>query len=346
MTELVLAVTAAIGISSLCSLFEAVLYAVPVAHIETLAQSGRRAGRVLRQLRHHIDRPIAAILTLNTIAHTVGATVAGAAAERLFGHAWLPAFSIVFTLAVLVISEILPKTAGVAYSRSLAPSVALPLNGLVWAFRPFIWLSEGLTRLVVRDRQHTGVSPEELHVLARMSQRTGDLPAEEADAIANVLTLRQKTVRDIMTPRTVVFSLSAATTVTEARSRKETYHHSRIPVHDSDADDVVGMVHRRDLMAALARQDLDATMEQLMGAIDFVAETMGADRLLRRFLRRQAHLFMVIDQYGGLTGLVTLEDVLEELLGQEIVDEYDEAVDMRELAHRRREENRLPPDGR
>lgn len=336
MTELTLAVLAAILFSSLCSLFEAVLYAVPVAHVETLAQSGRRAGRLLRQLRDNIDRPIAAILTLNTIAHTVGATVAGAAAERVFGHTWLPAFSVVFTLAILVISEIVPKTLGVAYSRAFAGPIALPLRGLVWLFAPFIWLSEGLTKLIARDRESTGVSAEELHVLARLGERTGTLPAAEADAIANVVTLRKRTVKEIMTPRTVVFSLSMEATVAEVREVEDIFHHSRIPVFDKDADDVVGMVHRRDLMGALVRHDDAATMASLMRPVDFIAGTMAADRLLRRMLRRQEHLLMVIDEFGGLAGLVTLEDVLEELLGREIVDEYDPAVDMRELAHRRR----------
>lgn len=339
MTELILAVTAAILFSSLCSLFEAVLYAVPVAHVEALAESGRRAGRVLRRLRDNVDRPIAAILTLNTIAHTVGATVAGAAAERVFGHSWLPAFSIVFTLAILVISEIVPKTAGVAYSRGLAGPIALPLNGLVWLFAPFIWLSEGLTRLIARNRDLSAVSADELRVLARLGQRTGDVADAEADAIANVVTLRDQTVRDIMTPRTVVFSLPRTATVADARGREEIYHHSRIPVHDEGADDVVGMVHRRDLMAALAGRDDDSTMEDLMRPINFVAESVRLDRLLRRFLRRREHLLMVINEFGGLAGLVTLEDVLEELLGSEIVDEYDPAVDMRELAHRRRQES-------
>ena len=339
MTELIVAVAAAIGISSLCSLYEAVLYAVPVAHVESLAQSGRRAGLTLRRLRENMDRPIAAILTLNTIAHTVGATVAGAAAERVFGHQWLMVFSVVFTLAILLVSEIVPKTVGVAYSRGLAAPMALPLQALVWLFTPAVWFSERMTRAVVRGREHTGVSAEDLHVLARMGHRTGTLPEEEADAIANVVTLRQKTVRDIMTPRTVIFSLSTTTTVATARQRGEIYHHSRIPVFDGDADDVVGMVHRRDLMAALARQDLDATMEQMMRGLDFVIETLGADRLLRRFLRRGTHLSMVIDEFGSLTGLVTLEDVLEELLGREIVDEYDAAVDMRELARRLRRES-------
>ncbi|MEC8931602.1 MAG: hemolysin family protein [Candidatus Latescibacterota bacterium] len=344
MVELVVAVAAAIGISSLCSLFEAVLYAVPVAHVENLAQSGRRAGRVLRDLRQNIDRPIAAILTLNTIAHTVGATVAGASAERVLGHQWLPAFSVLFTLAVLVISEILPKTAGVAYSRVLSAPIALPLQALVQLFSPFIWLSEGLTRLVSRDHQQVGVSAEDLHVLAQLGQRTGSLQEDEAKAIANVLTLRDRPVQDIMTPRTVVFSLNVVTRVGEIREQEDIYYHSRIPVFDQDADDVVGMVHRRDLMAAMARQQFDATMESMMGPIDFVAGTMGIDRLLHRFLHHRTHLSMVIDEFGSLAGLVTLEDTLEALLGYEIVDEYDPAVDMRELAHDRRRELQSPDD--
>ena len=339
MTELVLAVSLAIGFSALCSLFEAVLYSVPVGHVEAMAESGKRTGQILRAMRERVDRPIAAILSLNTIAHTVGAAWAGAAYLVVYGEEHLLLFSAVFTLAILLLSEVIPKTAGVVYSRGLAGPVARPLLAMVWVFRPLIWLTGQVTRLIARDQGFPGVSAEELLVMARLGRKEGVIDADEAAAIENILGLKEKTVRDIMTPRTVVFSLAVSSTLGQVRDSAKSLGHARVPVFDSDADDVVGTVHRQDLLAAMAEGQWDRTLEELMRPVDFVADSVTADRLLRRLLETRQHLVMAIDEYGGLAGLVTLEDVLEEILGTEIVDEFDPAEDMRELAHRRRRQS-------
>ena len=187
MTELVLAVSAAVGISAVCSLFEAVLYSVPVGHIESMAEEGSPTGRILRKLRANVDRPIAAILSLNTIANTAGAAVAGAAAAVVFGHEALGYFSAFFTLAILVLSEVIPKTIGVVYCRELAGVVARPLLAMVWFFRPLIWLTSRITNLVARDSDHAGVSQEELMVMARLGLQAGTIEAREVAVIENVL---------------------------------------------------------------------------------------------------------------------------------------------------------------
>ena len=338
MLELALAVGAAVGISAMCSLFEAVLYSVPISHIESLAQSGRRTGEILRSLRADVKRPIAAILSLNTVANTAGATVAGAAAAKVFGSEFLGYFSAVFTLAILMLSEVIPKTAGVVYSRSLAPLVARPLLFMVWVLRPMIWLT-GLATHLVAPRGKTGqdhVSEEELLVMARLGLKAGSLDANEAGVIENILSLESKSVRDVMTPRMVIFSLSAGLTVGEVRELTDVLNHSRVPVYDKGTDDVVGMVMRRDMLTAMAQGRLDESLETMMRPVDFVAQSVSLDRVLRTFLERRQHLLMVIDEFGGLSGLVTLEDVLEEILGHEIVDEFDPATDMRQLAHQRR----------
>ena len=337
MTELIFAVAAAVLISAMCSLFEAVLYSVPVGHIESLANADRKAGRILQRLRGNVDRPIAAILSLNTIANTAGAAVAGAAAAKVFGEAWVGYFSAAFTLAILMFSEVIPKTAGVVYSRPLAAVIAGPLALLVWLFSPLIWLCGMATRVVSRGREPEHVSEEEILGLARMGQQSGALEADHAAVIANILTLQDKSVRDIMTPRTVVFALPASTTVEELRARGGTFEHSRIPVYDKNADDVVGIVLGREVLAAMAGGRGKARLEEVMRPVDFVAGSVTLDRLLRIFMERRQHLLMVLDEFGGLAGLVTLEDVIEEILGQEIVDEFDKVVDLRELARRRRE---------
>jgi CBS domain containing-hemolysin-like protein len=343
MTELVVAVSAAVGISALCSLFEAVLYSVPIGHVETMAEAGRRSGTILRSLREQVDRPIAAILSLNTIANTAGAAVAGAAFVGVFGDSRLVYFSAFFTLAILLFSEVIPKTVGVVYCRGLASPIARPLLALVWIFRPLIWLTGLVTRLIARGREQSGVSGEELLVMARLGHKEGAIDADEAAVIENILGLEEKTVRDIMTPRTVMFSLAVSLSLDELRESKQPLNHSRVPVYDSDADDVVGMVLRRDVLTAMAEGGWDRPVEDFMRPVDFVVEAMAVDRLLRQLLESRQHLAVVINEYGGLAGLVTLEDVLEEILGTEIVDEFDPAVDMRELAHRRRQQSLSDP---
>ncbi len=348
MTELVLAVALAVGFSAMCSLFEAVLYSVPVGHVEAMAESGQRTGRILRSLRERVDRPISAILSLNTIANTAGAAWAGAAYLVVFGEKlgdvalaqerlWL--FSAAFTLAILLFSEVIPKTAGVVYCRGLAGPVARPLLAMVWVFRPLIWLTGQVTRLIARGQGSPGVSEEELLVMARLGHKEGAIDADEAAVIENILGLKEKTVRDIMTPRTVVSSLAVSSTLRQVRDSTQSLNHTRVPVYDAGADDVVGTVHRQDLLAAMAEGEWDRTLEELMRPVDFVADSLTAGRLLRRLLESRQHLVMVIDEFGSLGGLVTLEDVLEEILGTEIVDEFDTAVDMRELAHQRRRQS-------
>ena len=339
MTELVLAVALAVGFSAMCSLFEAVLYSVPVGHVEAMAESGQPTGRILRSLRQRVDRPISAILSLNTIANTAGAAWAGAAFVVVFDDERLWLFSAAFTLAILLFSEVIPKTAGVVYCRGLAGPVARPLLAMVWIFRPLIWLTGQVTRLIARDQGSPGVSEEELLVMARLGHKEGAIDADEAAVIENILGLKEKTVRDIMTPRTVVYSLAVSSTLRQVRDSAQSLNHTRVPVYDADGDDVVGTVHRHDLLAAMAEGQWDRTLEEMMRPVDFVADNLTAGRLLRRLLESRQHLVMVIDEFGSLGGLVTLEDVLEEILGTEIVDEFDTAVDMRELAHRRRRQS-------
>lgn len=337
MIELIVAVAAAVLISAMCSLFEAVLYSVPIGYIETLANTESKAGRILQRLRENVDRPIAAILSLNTIANTAGAAVAGSAAARVFGEAWIGYFSAAFTLVILMFSEVIPKTAGVVYSRPLASIIARPLALLVWFFQPLIWTCGRVTQVVSRGHKPEHVSEDEILGLARIGRQTGVIDANQAEAIENILSLEKKSVRDIMTPRTVAVMLSAATTVEKLRQKKKVLDYSRVPLYDKDTEDVVGMVNRRDVLTAMADDRGELRLEEMMRPVDFVAESVSLDRVLRMFMERRQHLMMVLDEFGGLAGLVTLEDVLEEILGQEIVDEFDQVADLRELARQRRQ---------
>lgn len=338
MIELVLSVSFALVVSAICSLFEAVLYTVPRTHIESLAQMGSASGRLFKEFRKEIDRPIAAILSLNTIAHTAGAALSGAFALAVFGPQWIAVFSVFFTLAILIFSEVIPKTAGVVYSRPLASLIARPLQFLVWFFTPAIWLCQFATRRVSKQGPERGVSEEELILMTRLGLHAGSIEPDEAEVIQNILSLESKKVRSIMTPRTVVFFLSIHLSVEEARKKEGILNYSRIPVYDKDPEDVVGIIHARELFSTQTEDPQKVQLMQLLRPVHFVPDSLSLDILLRQFLGRRQHMFIVIGEFGEWAGVVTLEDVLEEILGREIVDEFDEVVDLRELARQRRDQ--------
>jgi CBS domain containing-hemolysin-like protein len=330
------AVGAVIIVSAMCSLFEAVLLSTPISHIETMAQEGKAPGRIFRSLRQDVDRPLSAILSLNTIANTGGAAIAGAAFVKVFGEHFEVHFTVMITLSVLFFSEVVPKTVGAVHNRPLSGVIARPLLALVFAFRPLIAVCRLLTRTVAGGRAYQAVSEDELISLARMGQRTGSIESVEARVIQNILSLKSKTAREVMTPRTVVFSLSESQTVQETLT--SVWRHSRVPVYASDFEDIVGIVLRSRALEALAKGEGDKVLSTLMRPVHFVVESTTLDRILQMFLDRREHLFVVIDEYGGLAGVLTLEDVLEEIIGRQIMDESDQVADLRELAHRRRQE--------
>ncbi len=338
MAELIVVVALVVVTSAACSLFEAVLYSVPASRIETLERAGRPAGRILKRLRRQVDQPIAAVLSLNTIANTGGGAVAGALAASAFGTSRVGAFSVAFTLAILVFSEVLPKTVGVVYARGLAPLIARPLEALVVVFRPLVSVTRLLTMLVWSGQQEPRMSDDELLTMVRLGQRSGDLTSAEARVIQNVLSLENRTAADVMTPRPVVFTLAATTTAKEAVALRELKRFSRVPVYDDDPEELVGVVHKVDILTAVANDQFGTTLTELMQPVQFVVDTAPLDQLLRTFLERRRHMVAVIDEFGGFEGIVTLEDVLEELIGQEIVDEFDQEADLRAFARRRREE--------
>ncbi|MFT5368297.1 MAG: CBS domain containing-hemolysin-like protein [Candidatus Latescibacterota bacterium] len=338
MMELAIIVFAVVLTSAVCSLFEAILYSVPVGHIETLVQEGRASGLILQRLRKEVDRPIAAILSLNTIANTAGAAVAGAAALEVFGHAYVVYFSAVFTFLILMFSEVFPKTAGVVYSRQLSGFIARPLQLLVTVMSPLVWFTRKLTGLISKGNQENHMSEDELRMMIRLSGQTGTLAQEEVDAITNIISMKTTVVEDVMTPRIVIFSKSGQLTIGELREEAGTWTHGRIPIYDKNDEDIIGVVHRRQVLTAIGQDKFDTQLSELMHPVHFVPDDLPLDQLLRLFLARNQHMFVVLGEFGGVSGVVTLEDVLENMLGQEIVDEFDDVVDMRELAKQRRDE--------
>ncbi len=336
MFELIIAVGCALFISAGCSLFEAVLYSMPMRRVEAMVQEKKTSGKIFKELRENVDRPITAILSLNTIAHTAGAAVAGSAATMVFGHQWLGYFSAFFTLIILIFSEVIPKTAGVIYAGPLVPLVAYPLKILVSLMTPIIWLCGHITGLIARGKADESVSPNELRIMAQISLRTGGIKKYQKRVIENILSLDEKTVKNVMTPRTVIFSLSEHLSVEEASKTSKKWEHSRFPVYDRDTEDVVGIVLTKELFSAFSQGKKDRPLTSLMRPVHFVVDSAKLNNVFTDFMATRQKLFVVIDEYGGLSGLISLEDILEEILGREIIDESDEVIDKRELARRRR----------
>ena len=335
MLTLILAVLLALSISAVCSLTETVLYSVTWAHIEKLRQKESASGELLFAMRERIDRPIAAVLTLNTIANTAGSAIAGAAFMAVFGSDYMAVFAAVFTVLVLAFGEIIPKTLGVAYANPISTLLARPLALLTKIFTPIIWLSGLLTRLVT-STSGPQVSEDDIRAVTSLSRQAGRIQPFEERTIRNILALDGKRVRDIMTPRTVVFSLPADMSLTDACANQELWHFSRIPVYDENNEDLVGIVERRTLGQRVAG-GMKGTLADLMQPLRYVLESQTLDKLLQEFLNSRTHLFAVLDEYGGLAGVVSLEDVMEEILGREIVDESDSVADLRALARARRD---------
>jgi CBS domain containing-hemolysin-like protein len=321
-----------------CSLFEAALYAVTPSQLALLRDQRVRGAERLAALRQDVEEPIAAILTINTVTHTVGASVCGAMVADYFGgNTAVGIFAALFTVAVLVLTEIIPKSYGVKHAVRLGPLIVWPLQAMIWSVWPIVKASSWLMRLLTGGGAHEGPTEDEVVVMSRMAQ---DLRPEERRWVERALRLDQVTARDLMTPRTVVETVSAQTRVGELRERAPAWTHSRIPVIEgNDIDQVIGVVLRREIMNALVRGDEDVVISDLTTPLRFVPDAFPANRLLDDFIAHRQHLVAVVGEYGGFQGVVTLEDVVEELLGSEIVDEYDEVADKqayaRELARRR-----------
>ena len=337
--QLIISVSIVLVVSCICSLLEAALYSLPASQIEMLAGQGRTSGKILKKLHADIQRPISAILTLNTLANTGGAAIAGAAFVGVFPRTPETYFTIAISLGVLIFSEIIPKTVGVVHARSLARLIARPIQWLVWLFTPFIWLNKFIVQLITAKAPDVPVVvPEEIEIIARMSRHSGAISPDQERVIQNILKLDELRARDIMTPRTVVHCLDRNLTLAEARQQSGSWSHTRVPLYQGERENIVGLVLLRDVFSALADGRDKDKLFKLGLSIHSVPESARASRLFKEFIQRREHLFAVVDEYGGFAGIVTLEDVIEEIVGHEIVDESDPAVDMQEHARQERQD--------
>lgn len=332
MAMLVSCLVLSLAVSFLCSLAESVLLTVRASFVALMIKSGHKSGRIFKKLKDNIDRPLSAILTLNTIANTAGATIVGAQVQKIYGEISLTAVSFGLTFLFLVCSEIIPKTIGASQWRRLAPSVAYIIRAMIWATYPVVLAVEFFSKKITENSIYPRMTREEFIVVAEMGHVEGVLLEKEAHVIKNLLHLNNVPVSDVMTPYSVVFMLPAEKSVADVITDVQKSFFSRIPVYEKSKDNVLGMVLRTRLLQVFGDSPGEAAVGSLVMPIHTILENESVAVCLDLFIKRHEHLFLVKNRQGKMVGVITLEDTIETLLGVEIVDEKDHVVDMHKLA--------------
>lgn len=341
-TLLIIYVAVALVVSFTCSILEAAILTVRGAELEDRKAQGSAAAALLLHLkRERLDDTISSILILNTLAHTFGVAGAGIQAQRVFpeGSWWLAAFPVILTVLILILTEIIPKTVGAVYATSLVTPVAYVTKGLVWSMKPLLLVTNLITRLFSK-KEADPISRGELAAMVSMAARSGTLEKRDSRVVSNILSYHEIRVEDVMTPRTVIAMLPASATVADLLDDPDSRPFSRVPIYESNRDEVIGYVLQRQVLGALARgrAQRDTPLRTFNRKTLYLPEVTAANEALRQLTQGQEHMAMVIDEHGGIAGLVTLEDLIETILGIEILDESDRVVDLREEASRLREE--------
>lgn len=343
MQWLVLTILLTLGLSFMCSLLEAIVLSTTVTEIERLKKNRPRRGQRLEIIKLELDATISAILTLNTIANTLGSMLIGSLAATLFNEIIVGVLSGVLTLAVLVFSEVLPKSLGVTYRKKLQPHVVYPIWWLRRALVPITYLCNVVVRFFIRGAPEVHHSDEEILLLAERGALQGTLTKSESSIIANALSLDNVRVSTIMTPRTVITGLRRDATITEVFRELPSVPFGRMPVYGRNIDDIVGLVRRRDLLKAKANDQDTISVEQLMSEAHFIPETIAVAQALHLCLKVHTKMLVVVDEFGATAGVLTMEDIIEHILGREIFEKDDVAVDMRELARSHQQRSIKPP---
>lgn len=339
-TLLVVFFLISIVVSFLCSLWEATLLSITPSYAQLKLKEGTQTGRKLQAFKKNVDRPLAAILTLNTIAHTVGAIGVGAQAAIIWSEAnplitsvFVPA---VMTLAILILSEIIPKTIGATHWQGLAPFTVNSLTVVIIVLYPLVWLSQQITRAMKRGSGHSVFTHSEFLAMAEIGVEEGLVDPRQSEIIRNLFELHAVPVKDVMTPRTVVTSASEDMLIRTFFEANKKLPFSRIPLYEGDSKEKVNGYFMKDtLLSSLLHGLGERPLKALHREIMVVPETLGIRDVFNAFLERQEQIALVVDEFGGMEGIVTMEDLVETLLGTEIMDEYDDVADMRRLAKRK-----------
>ncbi len=323
----------ALFFSFTCSVLEAVLLSVTPLYIRKKIQDGYKTGKLLKKFKENIDRPLAAILTLNTFAHTIGAAGVGAQAQEVWGNEYLSVVSAVMTIVILIFSEIIPKTLGANNWQRLGLLSAHVLKVLIFVLYPFVILAQVITK-ILKSEESTQLSRKDFSAMTEIGYQEGVFKKGETKIIQNLLKFNQILVKDIMTPRTVVFTRS------ENISIKEFYHSvteknfSRIPVYSGNIDNVTGFVLKDEVLEHMINKEEDLKLKDIKRNILIIYDKITIPQLFNDLMEKREHIALVVDEYGGMAGIVTMEDVIETLLGMEIIDEMDKVADMQRLARK------------
>lgn len=334
MTLLITYLLIALSVSFMCSVLEAVLLSSTSSYIESLSKNGdSKSIKLIKDLKSNIDKPISSILILNTFAHTMGAAGVGAQAQLLFGDEWQTLIAFVLTLLILYTSEIIPKTIGAIYWKSLLVPSAYLISFMIKISYPLVWFSTLLTNYISSGKKdEINFSRDEIMAVVTMGEKEGSIHSKESILIENLFKLKSIKTKEIMTPRSVVFALNADVTVEEAIEDDKMYIHSRIPIYEETIDDIIGIVFNQNILEESVEEREKTTLRDITVPVHKISENVPVSMLIDLFVKRKTHLFIVHDNYGQTSGVVTLEDAIETLLGVEIVDEMDEVEDMQSLA--------------
>lgn len=332
MFTFLLAVGLTLGVSALCSILEAMVLSTTSIDVEELKKSNPRTGRLIEGVKSDIETTISSILTINTVANTLGAILVGGLAIKLFGEVWLGLVSALMTLAILLFSEILPKNLGVVYRRSLFPILVFALLFIIRIATPLTKISSVFIRLFVRTPAPADRSQQEIMLIAERGAREGTVTAAELHLIHSSLALKSTRISGVMTPRNVVTLLSADDTAGEVLERFGDIPFGRMPVESSTSEDIIGVVRRRDILHCIANSNRDRTIHAIMQTPVFVPEVGTIAKTLESLLETHQQLGVVIDEFGSFSGVITLEDIFEHLIGKEFYEPDDRAADMRVLA--------------
>ncbi len=332
MSLLIFYISIAIAVSFICSIFEAVLLSITPAYAASLKGTNPALGQLLDSLKKDVEKPLAAILSMNTIAHTVGAAGAGAQAAHVFGDEYVGAISAVLTLMILVLSEIVPKTIGALYWKHLVSFCVPAIKILTVMMYPLVLLSKGVTYFLARREKDNTVDKDEFLALAEIGVKEGIITEQEARVVKNLFLLRNVKANDIMTPRTVIFAFDENVTSREIVEKYEDMAFSRIPVYVEDVDRISGFVLKSDIYRYALGKGPDLPLSAFKRDICVFIEWVSVYDVYEELINRKEHISLLVDEYGGTAGIITLEDIFETLIGLEIVDEKDRVTDMQQFA--------------
>ena len=324
------------GISFICSIMEVVLFVLPIAYAKAEADKGNKAAKIIFDFKEDVSRPISAILILNTGANIIGAALAGSLMSQYSSSdIMLVGFSILYALLLLIFSEILPKRFGAIYSRQIAFHLAYPLKFIVKVLSPLVFATDKVASLVAQDGDDSevGLTEQEFLSFTKIGVEEGTLDSLEGSIITNIIGLNNVLVESILTPRVMVFRISEEAKISEFKAAILEWNYTRVPTYADDEENITGYVIQRDIYRALLRGEFDRTIKEFRREIITVPEQMRADRLLLQFFETKMAIASVVDEHGGFAGIITMEDIMEEIVGREIVDEYDLISDLRMYAN-------------